>query len=351
MSIALSEIVQCQWTSWGFGSPPVDLSWMMLTGGSRSINKVVGLVFSSRQTEPHLAVKLPRVPESLPGLIREAETLAALEAFRPGAVPGVPRLLFCDERRDPMMVGETALAGQPISTLLHRDNAQAIALQASNWVANLARSFGSAPESPDAWWDRLIEPVMADFEQQYGEVVDPGMLQETRRLLTGLGALPLVPEQRDFAPWNVLLTPGGELAVLDWESAELRGLPALDLIYFLTYLAFQLDGAEGTSSRRSSYRAALNPSTVTGRIVAESLAHYAALTCLDPAAFAPLRLLTWLVHSRSEYRQLEGDAAGRPDLESLRNSLFVGLWKEELEHGAGTRSLRLRAQGRVSHGG
>jgi aminoglycoside phosphotransferase (APT) family kinase protein len=38
----------------------------------------------------------------------------------------------------------------------------------------------------------------------------------------------VAPEQRDFGPWNLLVTPAGQIAVLDWESAEVDGLPALD---------------------------------------------------------------------------------------------------------------------------
>ena len=168
-------------------------------------------------------------------------------------------------------------------------------------------------------------------------------------MLERTGPLPIVMEHRDPGPWNLFVSRDQRVHVLDWESSEPLGLPALDLVYFLTYLAFQLDGAEDLPSRRSSYRAALDPSTTIGRIVAESLARYGALTGLDPAAYRPLRILTWLIHSRSEYRQFEADAAGRPSLESLRHSLFVSLWNEELTRGTGSSALRLEAEGRVSH--
>src|SRR5436190_718658 len=97
------------------------------------------------------------------------------------------------------------------------------------------------------------------------------MIRETRARLAALGDLPLVCEQRDFSPWNVLIAADGALVVLDWESAETEGLPGMDLIYFLAYLAFFLDGAMESGRFRESYRAALDPATFTGAVQAECL--------------------------------------------------------------------------------
>ena len=114
-----------------------------------------------------------------------------------------------------------------------------------------------------------------------------------------------------------------------------NGLPVLDLFYFLTYLAFFLDGAMATSRYRESYRAMLNPHTFTGGIVADCLQSYAARLGIDLAAVRPLRLLTWLIHSRSEYRQLVAQTGGPPTLATLRGSLFAGLCAEEVCLGQG----------------
>jgi hypothetical protein len=65
----------------------------------------------------------------------------------------------------------------------------------------------------------------------------------------------------------------------------------------------------------------------------ECLAHHASQIGFDPSALHPLRLLVWLLHSRSEYQRLVADVAGRPERELLRRSLFVDLWEEELRFG------------------
>ena len=146
----------------------------------------------------------------------------------------------------------------------------------------------------------------------------------------GLRPLPTACEQRDFSPWNVLVTPGGELAVLDWESGEPHGLPALDLIYFLTYLAACRDGAPTIERVRNIHRSSLDPTTTCGTITAECLRRYAELAGLDPSRLWPLRLMCWLVHARSEFGRLEQVLGRPPDSSALRDSLFVALWRQEL---------------------
>jgi len=329
-------MIRAEWRTWGLGSTPDRLSSLVLTGGPRSVGKVVSLVFAEPDPCPRLAVKMPRVPESVPGLIREATTLRSIHTRHSTGVKAIPRILFCQEQASLLTVGETAFTGWPMSTLLRPENCRDFALKVTDWLAQLAGS--AAPRPPTAWWNRLIEPVLTEFEESFGSVVDSRMLRDTRDRLATLGALPLVCEQRDFGPWNVLVTADQELAVLDWESSEPEGLPALDLIYFLSYLVFLVDGlfrrsgAIGPDRFRESYRTVLDPSTFLGSVRSECLARYANHIGLDSDALGPLGLLVWLIHSRSKYKHFAADVAGRPGREVLRRSPFLSLWQEELRN-------------------
>jgi aminoglycoside phosphotransferase (APT) family kinase protein len=142
--------------------------------------------------------------------------------------------------------------------------------------------------------------------------------------------LPIVFEQRDCSPWNILLNDKGEVRILDWESSEPCGLPVLDLIYFLTYLSFFIEGAMETKKYVKTYRNAFDPQTLIGKFNQDCLDKYCAVMNVDTLVLKPLRLLTWLIHSRSEYQRLLEDQGGRPTLSALRTSLFATLVREEI---------------------
>jgi hypothetical protein len=309
------------------GATSPGWEWLLLSRGPRSISKVIGLVFRQGDRSPRLVAKIARVPEAAAGLLREADALRAIEALRPGGVPGVPRVHRVMRSRQEVTVLETPLIGAPLWSVLRPSRYHALALQATDWLVDLARDSGRAAVASTS---RIVGPALDRFSRMFGPVVDDTALRSTEEMLRDLPPLPVVPEQRDFSPWNVLMMPDRTLAVLDWESAEPEGLPALDLIYFLTYLAFFHDGAMKSGAFRRSYRAALDASTFTGRVQSECLTRYRSSLGLSPEVLRALRVLLWVVHAPSDYRRLAADAGGEPAAEALQRSLFLQLWHEEL---------------------
>ncbi len=325
----LDQLVMSRWSSLELGPPPQSLSWLLLTGGLRSDSKIIALLFADSNPRPVIALKMPRTPESGESTRREGRVLRSLlERLGTGALSGVPRFLFLENRGSVPVLGETAFMGVPLLSAWTRDNYGDLALRASAWLVNLAGRRPASP--PEEWWHRLIDPVLAEFARAFGPVLDSRLFYETEAFLKTMPALPLVCEQRDFSPWNVLLTPEGELAVVDWESAELDGLPALDLIYFLTHLCFSLDSAKHTGRYRDSYMDMLDPRTPRGALAERCFSMYCDSLGIHSQALRPLRLLTWLVHARSEYRRLQADFGPTPSVETLREAVCVQLWEEEL---------------------
>ncbi|HEX6979286.1 MAG TPA: aminoglycoside phosphotransferase family protein [Alphaproteobacteria bacterium] len=334
---ALLERVREGWPTWGLGPAPRHFSCLLVTEGRRSISKCVAQVFADSDPRPRLAIKLPRVPEAVPALAREAAVLRTLHARHPGAFPGIPRVVFEEKGSAGTLLGETALPGTPLNAIVRRGNYRDLALKATTWLADFARRTARPPSAD--WRERIAVPALADFTDAFGAVADDGLLRRTRAAIALLGPLPIVAEQRDFSPWNVLIDSRGELIVLDWESAELDGLPGLDLIYFLTYLACELDRVpyDTASDRlRESYRRALDPASFTGQVRAECLARYAERLGLDAATLPSLAALAWLIHSRSDYRQLAAEAGGSPDRTALGRSVFLAFWEEEVRSASWT---------------
>jgi hypothetical protein len=315
------------------GETEERMSWLLLAGGSRSTNKVVRLGFSDTTDPvgalgeaPSLAVKMARVPEASSGLLREAEILRWLAKGCRHDLLGIPDATVC-ARNGVVAVHESAVVGTPLYTQLNRASYRSLALAATDWLACLAGRVEPAPAA--VWWDRLIEPVLADFTVMYGAVTDEASRDQAQQLLTRVTSVPLVCEQRDFSPWNVLVTPDGRLAVLDWESAEKEGMPAADLIYFLSYATFFCDGAMRTGRFEEAYRQLLDPTTPNGRVAHECFDRYCRQAGFDRELLPAIRLWCWMLHARSEYRRLAADRGEIP-IPCLRRSVFLRLWKEEL---------------------
>jgi hypothetical protein len=321
----LRRRLEREWPLWGLDTPPSRLSWLLLTRGGRSINKVVGLVFAEPDPVPRVVVKLARVPQAEEGLRREAGALDAVHARTPGGVRGAPRVLFCDSSAGPLALAETALPGRPLFAAVNLHTHRALAIAATDWLGSLANA-----RAPVGAADHVVESALRDFAARFESVLDPAELRAAERLVAPLLGLPSVPEHRDFSPWNVHVAPEGGLVVYDWESAEPAGLPLIDLVYFLAYLAFFQEGTVETARCAKSYRRARDPSTFTGAVHQECVERYVARVGLDPGHVRSLHALTWLIHSRSEYDRLAADAGGPPSTDVLHRSLFLALWREEL---------------------
>lgn len=320
------DYVAAHWDAFGTTGPrPVRLSPVLQAAGPRSISKVVALFFDDRGGPPAVAVKIARVPEAVSSLGTEAAMLDAVHAM-PDAPAGIPRVLF--RMREPGMaaVGETTVSGWPVSITVSRRTYPGLASAATGWLIQLARASSATP----GVWDAMTASASDEFEATYGGAIAPHLPDAIRRRLADAQVLSAaVCEHRDFSPWNVWADRDGSLAVLDWESSTLRGVPGLDLIYFLTYLAWYRDGVAGIPSKLHAYRAAWDPATGTGRVNQKCVAGYAHAIGVSPSAWPALRLLTWLIHARSEYRRFVEDHGAAPSPDVLRRGLFLGLIETE----------------------
>ena len=316
------------WEEWGLGRRPAAYRTALVTGGSDDVNKVVALVFPAGGRRPSLVVKFARIAPAIAGMQREAIMLTRLEQCAGKPIEGVPRLLVELPAVSNALV-ETYVPGVAMTTQLTAKTFAQLAAAATGWLSDLA---GSAvlSESRD-WWPRIAEPALERFDLVHGRNVDPALVRETVDRLQSLGALPVVPEHRDFAPWNLLLSDGGKVGVLDWESAEPDGLPFLDLVYFLAYLAFDLENAITSRRPVDTYRSLLDERTTIGRVGMECMNRYAAVFGLRDADLPALRLLTWLLHATSDARALEPEPAS-PSAD--RGALFFSLWEEEARRAA-----------------
>ena len=310
---------------------PAGGGQMLLTGGHRSINKVVGLPFATGAGAPPAVVKFARVAAADGALEREAATLRLVERDRP-TVPRVPRLLAEGRRAGRHALAESAVHGEPLIALLSAANHEELAMRVGEWLVGLA---DGGNRSREEWWPHLVGGPLAQFERDFGDVTPAASISRLRSLLEPLGDIPEACEHRDCSPWNVVLDESGAPGLHDWESAEPHGLPGLDLAYFLANCAFVLDDALESGRTRESYERLLDPETPYGAVAARCAELYCARVGISVATYARLRLLCWVVHSRSDHRHLTMAAAGPPSAEALRGASYLGLLEAELRGGDG----------------
>jgi len=301
------------------------LTLALLTGGPRAISKVVGVAFADGAHDPSLVVKWPRVRESEPGLVREATALAA--SYERGPAPGVPRLLARSGNDGSLGIAESAARGVPMFTRITRDNVASLTRLGASWLA----SFGVRERRPV---DRhalrtLVDGELRRFTETFGGVAEPGLIDKTAKLCNAV-EVPFVIEHRDFGPWNLFLDDMRRLTALDWESSRVHGLPLLDLLYFISYMAFFVEGAMAARNFAEVYRATLDPRSVHGALRQELLEEHRELLGISSSAVRALRALCWIGHAESEFQHFSADAGGAPTPEALRGSVFMQLWREEI---------------------
>jgi aminoglycoside phosphotransferase (APT) family kinase protein len=116
-------------------------------------------------------------------------------------------------------------------------------------------------------------------------------------------AIPLVFQHGDPGTWNLLATPEGRAAFLDWEAFEEQGMPLWDLFYFMrSYGVWSARKAGGDSLKAFSQQ--LLADTALGKLLVEVTERYCARSGLSPELVEPLFHTCWMHRALKEATRL-----------------------------------------------
>ena len=255
-----------------------EASFVLLTPRFRASRHVVGLVLRPAGDGLAAVVKLARLSEDDGGIRREAEALR-----RAGELggSGVPEVLAFRGAPDSVLV-ESALDGVVITGQEVRAKPVAAIDEVEAWT----RALAGEPTGPQIPLRAFWAPAVERIEGQLGprtplEVAPIARLTElTARILGRLDhvAIPAVVEHGDLAPPNLLRLRDGQLGVVDWEVADLQGLPLGDLLFFAAFLV----------SEPSDKNAVADPPAVRA-----ALERQATHLDIDPGLIPALQLVMW----------------------------------------------------------
>jgi aminoglycoside phosphotransferase (APT) family kinase protein len=180
--------------------------------------------------------------------------------------------------------------------------------------------MGAAAEAGDRL-ERLLDEPLAAFA--LAMPLDDGWRQRidaTRAILEPLRSAPLpdVIEHGDVSHPNLLVTPDGAIAAVDWELGEPHGLPAHDLCGFLGYIAAASAGATAPERQGAAITGAMGE---RGGWMDLAARDYARRIHLDPSFLPALTIASW---ARRAVGLVERLHDGRPRAVSPETASWLG---------------------------
>lgn len=296
------------------GIDVADRRWALAAPGDYPSQKVLLFLFGRQDARPEAVVKITREATLNGRLENEWRALVDLRTRGIGGDGTVPQPLFFGTHAGRGVLGETAIDGVRFS---ERTNATAncpFALAVVDWLVELGAATAVPAESGSASALSALDTLLEEFTRVYRLPTEhEDFLGAQVSALVSADGLPLVFQHGDPGPWNILVTPGGRPALLDWEAAARLGLPLWDLFHFLRSYGLAVSRAAGTRDRMRSFAEHYLDGSVLTEVLVEATGRVCARTGLAPSLVEPLFFTCWMHRAFKEAATLPPDrlAGGR----------------------------------------
>lgn len=280
--------------------------WILSARGEYSTRKVLFFLTAPDQQTPSYIVKMTRDPAFNVRLENEYQALETLYARGVGSAETLPKPLFCGHHADLAIVGESIIDGTPFAKKTER-NADCPYLQAAiHFLSTLGRATADSTAAAPYQVAEALETLFNRFQAIY-QLTPPQitfLAAQIQQLRTSAAAFPLVFQHGDPGPWNMMVTPSGQVAVLDWEAAEPQGIPLWDLFYFLRSYALDIARAGGVTDGLQGYKQQFLADTPLSRLVVETVQEYCQAIGLAESLVLPLFYTCWMHRALKEATRL-----------------------------------------------
>jgi aminoglycoside phosphotransferase (APT) family kinase protein len=314
-----------------------SISSVLITPRFRSSSNVLFAVLADRQIEPFLIVKVSRLPGDHDRLKREALNLEKAQAAWSAASDSVPSLIAYEECAGNQLLVETAQSGQKLSSLLKNGSSQHYVEGVVRWLTDFHQATQTRSRGDTDWYQRLVDDPLRHFQETLRlSSAEQELVEQTQRLIGTLkdNDIQLVFEHGDLGPPNILFADRERPGVVDWELAVPKGLPAVDLYFFLTLVGFVEKGAKTNAEYVSAFHEAFFGRSAWARPFVQ---RYAGSMGLSSETLRALFVVCWsryvaglvirLHDSDDSARSLDGVTA-----QWLRSNRYFTLWRHSVEN-------------------
>ena len=335
---ALARVILDHWDEFELDQPaPRELDCLLRTPRFQASSHVLFFVFADGGREPILIAKTPRLPDDPAFLEREVANLQKLAALRPTGLGTVPVVVAYRDWHGSKLLLETVVPGRPMSPAVVRAHGDACIEPVMRWVTELHFASRAFVTGPSGSVRRHLETLLGRLATAFPDSRPMReMLDRTHELVAPLATqvLPRVFEHGDLSAPNILMDSSGNIGVVDWELADPTGLPATDVFFFLTYIAFARVDAVHTGKHVPGFADAFFGSPAWAR---PYVLDYAKAIGLSSRSLRPLFLLTWVRYVASLVARLRSDEdtdtrSSAELLEWLTGNRYFLLWRFALEH-------------------
>lgn len=291
----------------GAGFDVADHRWALWCRGEFASQKLVLFLVAPGTTEPGVVVKITRDRRFNERLVNESRMLRRVHELDVDARGGAPAVLFTGEVWGSAVSAQSAVSGADLrAALRHRPE---LIDTVTAWLADMARASTTTANADEL--GEVLHRTIDRYIDAYPVPPSAHRFLRSQADLLATSGIDTVLQHGDPGPWNAVLTPSGEVAFLDWEAGEERGLPLWDLLYFLRSASMQIVPKPVWVSRRRRTRRDLIDGSDLTVTVSSHVRTYADAVGLDHTAIEPLVHLCWVHRAVKQARRLAPPSRAR----------------------------------------
>jgi len=283
--------------------------WGLAAGGRYLSRKVLFFLFDQASESPEYIVKMVRDPALNPRLENEYRALSRLWEKGIGQPETLPRVAFFGRHANLGIIGETMIEGQSFRRRTWANADCPYARAAMDWLIHLGAATADRAAASPRQVAEGLETLFRRFTELYRLAPEHNdfLVSRIAAIAHSRAPFPLVFQHGDPGTWNVLVTPGGRVAFLDWEAAEPQGMPLWDLFYFVRSYGVWVSRAAGTrDSLKSFAEQFLAESALSPRLI-DATRRYCEQSGLSKDMVEPLFYTCWMHRALKEATRLPPD--------------------------------------------